>query len=41
LKIAFEKWQAAGQDPQRFRSATVVYEYKGRRNTDRAWKALR
>jgi hypothetical protein len=41
LKVAFEKWQAAGQDPQRFRSATVVYEYKGRRNSQRAWKALR
>ncbi|NIC01087.1 helix-turn-helix domain-containing protein [Halobacterium sp. R2-5] len=41
LKTAFEKWEAAGQDPERFRQAVVKFRANGVDATRRAWKALR
>jgi hypothetical protein len=41
LKTAFEKWEAAGQDPERFRQAVVKFRANGVEGKRRAWKALR
>jgi len=42
LKTAFEKWEAAGQDPERFRQAVVKYKSPtGNMLTSRAFRALR
>jgi hypothetical protein len=41
LRTAAEKWEAAGQDPDRFRSAVVTFTAGGVDGKRRAWKALR
>jgi len=42
LRTAFEKWQAAGQDPERFRAGVVRFTTKnGVTTTDSVWQALR
>jgi predicted transcriptional regulator len=41
IRTAFEKWTAAGQDPDRFRAGTVKFTYNGVTSKRRAWKALR
>jgi hypothetical protein len=42
LRTAFEKWQAAGQDPERFRAGVVRYTTNtGVETTGSVWQALR
>jgi hypothetical protein len=41
IRLAFERWQDAGQDPERFRSAVVRWQHPEGSTSMRAWKLLR